>query len=148
MSKKFSLDLESVASSSSSDDPMPPPRVLGGANTLNTSNTSNSSGSKGFWKTQGTKFKETVMVGGTFYNTIMACVVVFVGVFLVLVVLQPPMVITTPPKDEKTGKTPPPCLSWVSVLVWSAIAAAIVLGITFFARGKKSPNYVVESSGP
>ena len=138
----YSLDLESHDSSSSSasaesepKESMPPPsRILVGGKKPEVDS---------FWKRQAKKFKETVWVGGSFYNITMACLATFIGVFLALLALRPPMVMTTPEPDEKTGITPDPCFSPLSALVWAAIAAVVVLAITFFTRPKKSPNYVV-----
>lgn len=96
-----------------------------------------------FWKRHGQKFKKEVGVSGTFYNMTTASLVTFIGVFLILSVFRVPFIMTTPPPSLE-DPDPTPCISWMSVLVWSLVLATGVFAIAFFTRPKPAPAYVLE----
>lgn len=95
-----------------------------------------------FSRHQFDKFKKDVLVSGTWYNMCTFSLVTFVGVFLVLLVFRPPLVMTTVQKE--TDLEPVPVISWTSILVWSFLASIVVFAIAFFTRPKSSPSYVLE----
>lgn len=89
------------------------------------------------------KFKKDALVSGTFYNMFLFSLVAFIGVFIILVVFRPPLVMTTP-KAMPDDLEPQPRISWPSILVWSCLMGLVVFAIAFFTRPKPSPAYVLE----
>lgn len=105
-----------------------------------------------FWRRQVDTFKSSVGVSGSFYNITTAALVCFVVVFLLLVIMRPPMVMRKPSQKELDEcedplNPPKPCISMVSVVIYSSIAAAIVVAVTMFTQpaSNQSPNYVLQN---
>ena len=138
----LNFDKFSMSSSGSSDNSRVSPPA-GRALTAAKSSTSSKLFGGKFLRDQMDQFKSKVMVSGSWHNILTFSFLTFVVVIVVLVVFRPPLVMQTP-KPTAQVPHPKPCLSWASVLTWSALMALVVGGVGFFTRPKAAPNYVLE----
>lgn len=133
----------SISSSGSSDNSrVSPPAGRASTDAAKSSTSSKLFGGK-FLRDQMDQFKSKVMVSGSWHNVLTFSFLTFVVVVVILVVFRPPLVMQTPKPTEQVPH-PKPCLSWASVLTWSALMALVVGAVGFFTRPKAAPNYVLE----
>ncbi len=140
MPEPIDLQFDKISMTSSEESEKSSPNkkhtvLHGGNNDKNTKDT--------FFKRQVERFKKDALVSGTFYNMFLFSLVTFIGVFIILVVFRPPLVMTTP-KPTPDDLEPQLRISWSSVLVWSLLMSVVVFAIAFFTRPKPSPAYVLE----
>lgn len=138
MPEPINLQFDKISMSSSEASEANPPSLKGGAMKHTTPPQKDT-----IWARQFSKFKQDAMVSGTFYNMFTFSFVAFIGVFIILVIFRPPLVMTTP-KATPQDPYPVPKISWPSILIWSLLMSAIVFAISFFTRPKPSPAYVLE----
>ena len=147
----INLDFDSHISQTSKESNAshdPTASLTGGAKSLKRRRTKNPISSPvarpAFWNRQLTKFKEDVRVSGTMYNIGTGFIITFVAVMLILLVFRPPLVTYLPEPTTEFPK-PSPCISWMSLFIWSLIMASLVAVVSFFTRPKSAPTYTLDN---